>query len=244
MLGMTTTEDTAITGVKEIADVLGGGIRENSLVLIEGETRTGKSVISQYIAYGVLCAKSSSVAFYATSDIDMLITNMDSLYLYVRHGRMTDLLRIYSMEPGIGLKNARELLQLQINHISELPARFKLVILDSVSPLMMHLNPTHQMGFLESCKELCERGRSIILTLDSHVFKADTRLRAHAISDYYLKLTTQDVMLAAGQLETRVIKVLEVTKLRGAERHAAPDLKFEIKPNIGIQILPLVKVRV
>ncbi len=36
MLGMTTTMDAVITGVRDIAEALGGGIRENSLVLIEG----------------------------------------------------------------------------------------------------------------------------------------------------------------------------------------------------------------
>ena len=84
----------------------------------------------------------------------------------------------------------------------------------------------------------------MILTLDSHAFDIKTLARAHAMSDYYLKLTSQDMILAPGQVDTRVIKVLEVTKLHGATRHEGPNLKFEIKPNVGIQILPLVKVRV
>ena len=52
MLGMTTTSDATTTGMKEIAESLGGGIREGSLVMVEGEAKTGKSVICQYIAYG------------------------------------------------------------------------------------------------------------------------------------------------------------------------------------------------
>ena len=64
MLGMTTTSDPGITGVKDIAEALGGGIHEESLMIIEGETKGGKSVISQHIAYGILRARDTAVAFY------------------------------------------------------------------------------------------------------------------------------------------------------------------------------------
>ena len=244
MLGMKTTMESVTTGVREIAEALGGGIHEGSLMLIEGESKTGKSVLSQYIAYGIQCAKNCSVAFYVTDNIESLIANMDSMNLYVRHGRMTDRFRMYELDSCIGIKSAQEQLQLQIKHISELPLRFKLVIVDSVSQYLTHLKPVTKIDFLQSCKELCEKGRSIILTIDTHVFEGETRPRAHSMCDYYLKLSSQDMILAPGQVDTRIIKVLEVTKLHGAERHEQPDLKFEIKPKVGIQILPLVKVRV
>ena len=54
----------------------------------------------------------------------------------------------------------------------------------------------------------------------------------------------KDMMLDTGQVDTRKIKILEVTKLRGAERHSGEEIKFEIKPSIGIQILPFVKVKI
>jgi archaellum biogenesis ATPase FlaH len=80
--------------------------------------------------------------------------------------------------------------------------------------------------------------------MDTYVFESKTLLRAYAISDYYLKLKSQDPILDAGQVDTRVIKMLEVTKLGGAERPGGSGLKFEIKPNMGIQILPFVRVRI
>ncbi len=85
MLGMVTTENAINTGVKEIAEALGGGIREGSLVFIEGEAKSGKSVLSQYIAWGVLCSRESSVACYTTDgSAEALINQMDSLALYAR----------------------------------------------------------------------------------------------------------------------------------------------------------------
>ena len=64
------------------------------------------------------------------------------------------------------------------------------------------------------------------------------------MSDYYLRLRSQDAILQAGQVDTRVIKILEVTKLAGADRRGQGGIKFEIKPVVGIQILPMVSVRV
>lgn len=83
-----------------------------------------------------------------------------------------------------------------------------------------------------------------MLVLDTHIFENKTLLRAYAISDYYLRLRSHDVMLDTGQVDMRVIKLLEVTKLGGAERWGQEGMKFEIKPRVGIQILPFVQIKI
>ena len=40
MLRMSTAQEAINTGVKEISEALGGGIREGSLVFIEGEAKS------------------------------------------------------------------------------------------------------------------------------------------------------------------------------------------------------------
>ena len=245
MLGMTTTSDPGTTGIKDIADALGGGIRENSLVLIEGAPRTGKSVLSQHIAYGVMNARGSAVTYFTTNHTpDALVKQMSSMSLETRHDIATDRLRIYHIFPVGAAQQMEKILRLIIAQITALPSRFKLVIVDSPSVFMNRLNPALKVDFLQSCKELCEQGRSIVLTLDSHVFESRTLMRAYAVSDYYLKLKSHDSMLAVGQVDTRMIKVLEVTKLGGVERYGGPGQRFEIKPNVGIQILPFVQIKI
>jgi archaellum biogenesis ATPase FlaH len=245
MLGMTTTSDPGTTGVRDIADALGGGIRENSLIIIEGESKTGKSVLSQHIAYGVLHSKGSAVAYYSSDyNSEMLIAQMDSMSLGTWHDLVTDRLRIYKIGSSKVLRNPEKSLKLIIDHIMALPMRFKLIIVDSPSPLMTQISPMAKIDFLQTCKELCDQDRSIALTLDSHIFEKKTQLRAYAMSDYYLQLKSQNVMLEKGQIDTRVIKSLEVTKLGGVERWGQERIKFEIKPRIGIQILPFVQIRV
>jgi archaellum biogenesis ATPase FlaH len=82
------------------------------------------------------------------------------------------------------------------------------------------------------------------MTVDSHSIERKTAYRAYSMSDYYLKLKTCDPILETGKLDSRIIKILEVTKLSGAERWGGDGMKFEIKPGIGIQILPFVRIRV
>jgi len=245
MLGMTTTSDPGTTGVRDIAEALGGGIHESSLVLVEGEAKTGKSVLCQHIAYGVLHSKGSAVAYYSTDyNSETLVTQMDSMSLDTGHELATDRFRIYKMGSKNVLRNDEKALQLILDHIVELPERFKLIVVDSPSPFLSRVDPVIKVDFLQACKELCEDERSIVLALDTHVFGSKTLLRAYAMSDYYLRIRSHDVMLDTGQYDTRVIKSLELTKLAGVERWGQEGIKFEIKPQMGIHLLPFVQVKI
>ena len=170
--------------------------------------------------------------------------HMESMSLNAGHDLVTDRFRVFKMGSRDVLRNAEKSLQLIINHIEELPERFKLVIVDSATPFMDKVSPGAKIDFLQACKELCEQDRSIILALDSHVFEVKSLVRAYAMSDYYLRLRSQDMLLETGQVDTRVIKLLEVTKLRGAERPSHEGIKFEIKSGMSIQILPFLRVKI
>lgn len=245
MLGMVTTSDPGTSGIRDIALALGGGIREQSLIMIEGEPDTGKSVLAQHIAYGILNSKGSPVVYYSTKfNAKGLVSQMESMSLETRHDLATDRFRVFKMRAQTFPKEAEKYLKTIVNHIKELPERFKLVIVDSPSLFMSHVSPMLKVDFLQSCKELCVDNRSIILVVDTHVFEQKTLSRAYAMSDYYLRLKSQDVMLEAGQIDTRVIKMMEVIKLAGAECHGNKGVKFEIKPRVGIHLLPFVQVKI
>ena len=244
MLRTETTEEKITPGIREMSEAMGGGIRPGSLVLIEGESRTGKSVLSQHLAHGTLRSKEHSVAYYtAENNLEELLTRMESMSMDVRQDFVTDRLRIYS----IGLENvnkAREYLQQMMSHFQGLPSRFKLLIVDSVTPMMVAANPMINIDFLCSCKELCKTGRSIILVMGTHLLDSKTLARAYTMSDYYMKLKSKDVIIGKGQVDIREMKIMEVTKLRGDERHGQGGINFEIRPRMGIQILPYVTIKV
>lgn len=245
MLGMTTTQDVGVSGVKDIADALGGGLKENSLVVIEGEAGTGKSVLSQHIAYGVVSGHDSRVAYYSTDhNARGLMDQMEEMGLDVARDVVTDRLRVYRVGTGPVIKDGPAALQGLINHMVGIPEEFQLVFFDSPSWFMTHADPMVKIDFLHVCKELCEAGRTMVLVIDTHVFEQRTLARAYAVSDYYLQLRNYDSVLETGQMDLRVIKRLVVNKLGGVNRQGSEEIKFEIKPRVGIQLLPFVKVKV
>ena len=245
MLGMTTTSDPGTSGVKDIAEALGGGIKEKSLFLIEGEAGTGKSVVSEHIACGVLRARGSRVAYYSTTNnAKGMVERMAGLGLDVARDVIADRLRVYRVGTGPVIRDAPRALQGIINHICGIPEEFQLIFFDSPSWFMTHADPGTKIDFLHICKELCEQDRTIVLAIDSHVFEQKTLARVFAVSDYYLRLKNFDPMLETGQMDTRVIKRLQVCKVAGAERHGTEEMKFEIKPQVGIQLLPFVRIKV
>ncbi len=67
------------TGNTEIDKKLGGGIPVGSLVLMEGQSDAGKSVVSQHFTYGGLKAR-MGIAYYTTENtVKSLMSQMSSL---------------------------------------------------------------------------------------------------------------------------------------------------------------------
>ena len=243
MLSMITTRDPGTSGVKDVADALGGGINERSLVLIEGESDTGKSVLSQHIAYGVLNSRETRIAYYSTQhNAESLIEQMQGIGLDVARDVLADRFRVYRIGTGPIIKDAEGALQGLINHITGLPEEFQLVFFDSPSWFLNHVDPGVKVDFLYLLKEMCDE-ISMVIALDTHVFEEKSLSRALSVSDYYLRLRSDDPFLENGQIDPRIIKKMEVAKLAGAMRYNE-GFKFEIKPHVGIQILPYVNVRV
>ncbi len=245
MLGMVTTNDPGTSGVKDIAEALGGGLKEDSLVVIEGEAGTGKSVLSQHIAYGVLRGRDSRVAYYSTDyNARDLMDQMMEIGLDVDRDVVTDRLRVYRVGTGPVIKDGPRALQGLLNHMAGIPEEFQIIFFDSPSWFMTHADPMVKIDFLHVCKEFCDQGRTMVLIIDTHVFEARSLARAFAVSDYYLQLRNFDTTLETGQMDLRVVKRLLVSKLGGVNRQYGEEIKFEIKPRVGIQLLPFVKIKV
>ncbi|MFC1908729.1 ATPase domain-containing protein [Chloroflexota bacterium] len=246
MLRVGTTTEVISTGIKEISEELDGGIRAGSLVFIEGETETGKSVLTQHITFGALGSAENAVAFYCTGNsIKGLIEQMESLSLHVQHHFLVNRLRIYPLTVRSCYGETQKyLLNILMEHLQNLPESCNLVIVDSVTQLLTHAKLLPVLDFFQGCRDLCKQGRSIVLVANSHAFEKETISRVRALSDDYLELSTAEKMIGDEQMDERVIKILEVTKLHGAERPSRDSIRFEIRPETGIQILPFTRVRV
>ena len=115
---MGTSKDTLGTGSKEIAGILGGGINEDSLLLVEGESKSGKSILCQHIAYGTLHSNNDAVAYYNVDNSgEDIVEQMNFMSLDVNRDYATGRLCFYELESTYVYEKAKRTLQMLINHI-------------------------------------------------------------------------------------------------------------------------------
>jgi flagellar protein FlaH len=228
--------EVVVTGVPEVDDKLGGGIPLGSLCLVEGDSDAGKSVLCQHLTHGTLGSGQAGVAYYTTENsIKSLIAQMDSLSLSTLDYFLCDHLRIYPLAFGNG--NCQEIFKLLTHHFSRLPTEFKLIVVDSITLLLSHSNPVSIIDFFAKCKSLCEKGLCIIIVAHSYAFEEEVLSRTRSVCDARFKLRLE----AVGD---RMIKLMEVLKVRGADRPTGDVVSFDVEPKMGMRIIPLSKARV
>ena len=247
MLKVRTTVDTMTSNAKDVSDLFGGGIRPGVLVLIEGESGSGKSVLARHLATDALAAPNQKIAFYATEHgIENIIKLMSTLDKNVIDYVLASRLCIYPINvlASLPVEKSHEAMYSLINHISNLPESYNVVIVDALSPIMTHINPKDKMTAFQAFKEVCDkRGCSIILVLNAHSLEKTVFHRAFDLSDYYMELRPDDTLRGTEQVDERNIKTLSVLKLHGAERQGEA-IQFEITPRGSLHIIPIYRIRV
>jgi len=230
--------DSIITAIPEVDEKLGGGIPLGSLCLVEGHSDAGKSVLCQHLTNGTLITGDTSVAYYTTeNNIRSLISQMGSLSLQVMDHFLADHLRIYPLTFHGAVKGGQKPFIVLTHHFSRLPKDFKLIIVDSITLLVAHSNPIAIIDFFSACKNLCDEGRTVILVAHSYAFEEDMLARTRSLCDARFRLKLE-------QVGENMIKLMEVLKVRGAERPTGDVVSFNIEPKIGMRIIPLAKARV
>jgi flagellar protein FlaH len=231
-------KEVIITGVPEVDEKLGGGIPLGSLCLVEGHSDAGKSVLCQHLTNGTLVAGEISVVYYTTENhIRSLISQMDSLALYILDHFLADHLRIFPLTFHGNMKGGQKPFYVLTHHFSSLPQEFKLIIVDSITLLVAHSNPVAIIDFFSRCKNLCDEGRTIILVAHSYAFEEEMLSRVRSLCDARFRLKLE-------QVGDSMIKLMEVLKVRGAERPTGDVVSFDIEPKLGMRIIPLAKARV
>ena len=231
-------KETIVTEVSEVDDRLGGGIPLGSLCLIEGHSDSGKSVLCQHITNGTLLGGEISVAYYTTENsVRSLITQMESLAMNVMDHFLADRLRIFPLVFRSGMQGGQKPFFVLTHHIQNLPQDFKLVIVDSITLLVAHSNPVAIIDFFSRCKGLCDGGKTIIVVAHSYAFEEDMLARTRSLCDARFRFRLE-------QVGDSMIKLMEVLKVRGAERPTGDVVSFNIEPKMGMRVIPLAKARV
>ena len=213
---------------------LGGGIPLGSVALIEGTSASGKSVLCQHYTYAALSSR-SQVAYFTFENSEESLTNqMKSIGLDVTKEIGTGALRILPLEESYEPTEIKALepLALLAADIQQLPPEYDLVIVDAITHLASCSSERAILGFVRSCKQVSNQGKTVILVIHSSSFDERTLVRLRALSDAHFRLSVEKF----GQ---KLLKTLEVCKVQNAELDTGKIVNFDVKPGFGIQISPM-----
>ena len=224
------------TGSTEIDKKLGGGIPLGSMTLIEGESDSGKSVLSQQLIWGSLYDGFNVVLYTTENTLKSFVRQMTSLSLEISDFLLLGRLKIFTIQASKLKLSPEEVFTLLLAHLRR-STEVDIVIVDSLTTFITHTSIEDTMTYFENCKELCDEGMSVVNIVNSYAFNEAGLARVRSISDAHLTLKTE-------QMGDMIVKVLEVAKVRGAELSTGNIISFDVEPMLGMKIIPINKVSV
>ncbi len=224
------------TGQSEIDKKMGGGIPMGSLILIEGSSNAGKSVVSQQLTHGALNS-GTKVAFYTTENTSRsLLRQMESLSLDVSDFFLLGALNIYPVPAAMTTEAALTVFDKMIAHFHRLNGRFDIVFIDSLTSFVSQVGDQATLAFLTSVKTFCDEGMTVFLTIHSAAFDDQMFSRMRSLCDAHLVLRVEE-------MGDQLVKVLEVAKVRGAQKTTGNIITFDVDPGLGMKIIPISKAK-
>jgi len=220
------------TGSTEIDKKLGGGIPEGSLILIEGSSNAGKSVVTQQLTHGALSSGFKCVMYTTENTARSLFRQMASLSLDVTDYYLLGALNVYPLPAAMNPEAANTAFHKMLKHLGQLQGRFDVVFIDSMTSFVSQVPESQTLSFLTAVKEFVDQNMTIFFTLHSHAFEEAMFMRIRSLCDAHLKLRTEE-------MRDQLMKVLEVAKVRGAEKTTGNIVSFDVEPGLGMRIIPV-----
>jgi len=222
------------TGNDELDKKMGGGIPLGTLTLVEGQSDSGKSVLTQQMLWGSLKNGCTAIIITTENTAKSLVTQMQSLSLDITDYLLLSRLAIYPLD----IKKTRQNLSGGIVPLLTGCARrgVDLAVIDSLTYYLTHATIEDVLSFFEECKVLTGRGMSIVCVAHSYAFNEEALVRLGSMCDAHLRLRIET-------MGSKMIKLLEVAKVRGAKLTTGNIISFDVEPNMGIRVIPYSKAK-
>jgi flagellar protein FlaH len=171
--------------------------------------------------------------FSSETTLNPFLSQMESMSLDISDYYAWGYLRLFPI-PVSGFdpekENIDEVLRRLTAHIRESPAQ--IIIIDSITFFTENTSSEVIIDFFTSCKSLCDKGKTIFITLHSYAFEEDTLVRIRSVCDALLTLKR-------ALIGDKYLMVLEVVKIRGAHKTRENVVSFEVIPGYGMKIIPI-----
>jgi flagellar protein FlaH len=217
-----------------------GGVPKQSLVLIEGANDSGKTSFTQQLAYGVL-SNGLRLAYVSTEDDSSgIIRYMGSLSWDISDHYIDGSFHITAINT-LGMDWEGEISKYYLvslaNYLRKRMDRFDFVIVDSITQLVTHAQPSDVLDFFDFCRCLVdEDGKCVAVTLHPYAMGVDLVTRIRSFCDCQFTLEKK-------VFRDKNVLTLTINKLKGASRTAGDMLTFEVSPAYGLKILPFTSTR-
>jgi flagellar protein FlaH len=176
------------------------------------------------------------VVFFSTENtVKSLVTQMESLGLDILDYLLMGWIKIYPMQPN--KNNYHTCYDTLIDSIKRMKDNFGLFIIDSITPVIAYTELEESLNFFDRCKNLCDSGCTIINVAHSFAINEEILIRIRSMCDAHFRLSIEEV-------GDKLLKTLEVAKVRGADKGTGNIISFDVEPGIGMKILPLSKASV
>ena len=217
----------------ELDSKLGGGLPIGALTLVEGSSGSGKSVLSQQILWGALQDGFTATVFTSENSVSSLVTQMQKLNLDILDYLLLGKVRIYPMALSrLGARAPSILLSAILDQGDR-----SLIVVDSLTSAVIHSTEDAAiLRFFEECQHIGAGDVTIIVTLHAQGVSEDLLNPLRSMCDADLRLRVEQ----DGQ---RMVKTLEVSKVRGADSVTGAVVGFEVEPGWGMRVIPISKAR-
>ncbi len=225
------------SGNLEIDRKLEGGIPIGSLCLLEGAKGSGKSIFMQQIMYGALNQDKKVLALTTEKTSRNLLNNMESLkqdifdYFIIGRSKIFEINASYVEEnPELSDDLLERMLEC-VNKYEE-----ELILIDSLTILAVSASENTLLNFFRECIKLCDKGKTILISVHGYAFSQEVLYRLRSVCDSCLELRIE-------QVGDKLIKTMEIQKLRGARKTTGNMLSFDVNSECGLKIIPVSKVK-
>ena len=110
------------------------------------------------------------------------------------------------------------------------------MLIDSLTVFVAHSRVNEILNFFAASKKLCDHGKTILITVHEYAFNQEMLTRVRSICDVHIALRLE----AVGD---KLLKTMEVAKVRGAQRVTGSILSFAVEPKLGLRLIPISRAR-
>jgi flagellar protein FlaH len=215
-----------------LEEKLGGGIPLGSLILVEGSSSAGKSLLCQHFAYGALSAGHAIAYFSSEHTVQSCVFQMASVDLGVTDYIGAGKFQIYPMQQSDSSGGVEPSMAELALDLARLSAQSKVIFVDQLPDLSMCGDDSAALSLFSSCQALRTKGTAIVLVLHSTGIDEEMLRLLSSLCDTHLSLR-------AGKLGTKLVRTMEVIKSRNKKLTDPPIFGIEIEPRAGMRILPM-----